>query len=218
MEKSCPKASTLGQRRQYSILQPPHLFLHFMHTIEPYYNWIEKYAASEDPRSPLYGAENSLSQYTNTIYGYYIHPQWDDMNSETLFIKILYADYELNFAVIEFIGEWNDALNNDVMQLKRNIIDPMVEEGIKHFILIGENVFNFHGSDDSYYEEWFEDIEEGWVAALGFQDFVLSEMKNYNLDSYINYGGNLDDIHWRTFTPKRLFALVNSLIQKRLGP
>ena len=189
-----------------------------MHDIEPYYNWIEKYAASEDPRSPLFGAENSLSYYTHAIYGYYIHPQWDDMDSETLFLKILYADYELNFAVIEFIGEWNDALNNDIMQLKRNIIDPMVKEGIKHFILIGENVFNFHGSDDSYYEEWFEDVEEGWVVALGFQDFVLSEMKNYNLDSYINYGGNLNDIHWRTFAPKRLFALVNGLIQKRLGP
>lgn len=189
-----------------------------MHDIEPYYNWIEKYAASEDPRSPLFGAENSLMHYTHAIYGYYIHPQWDNIDSETLFLKILYADYELNFAVIEFIGEWNDALNNDIMQLKRNIIDPMVKEGIKHFILIGENVFNFHGSDDSYYEEWFEDIEEGWVAALGFQDFVLSEMKNYNLDSYINYGGNLNDIHWRTFVPKRLFALVNSLIQKRLGP
>jgi hypothetical protein len=49
-----------------------------MHTIEPFYNWIDQYSASEDPRSPLYGAENSLLEFTNTIYGYYIHPQWDD--------------------------------------------------------------------------------------------------------------------------------------------
>jgi hypothetical protein len=188
-----------------------------MHTIEPFYNWIDKYSASEDPRSPLFGAENSLTYYTNAIYGYYIHPQWDDIDSETLFIKILYAEYELGFAVIEFIGEWNDALHNDIMSLKRNIIDSLVTEGIKYFILIGENVFNFHGSDDSYYEEWFEDVEEGWIAALGFQDFVLSEMQSYNLDYYINYGGSLDDIHWRTLSPKRLFALVNSMIQKRLG-
>ncbi|GHA67542.1 hypothetical protein [Pontibacter akesuensis] len=189
-----------------------------MHTIEPFYNWIDKYSATEDPRSPLFGAENSLSQYTHTIYGYYIHPQWDDIDSETLFLKILYADYDLRFAVIELIGEWNDTLHNDIMQLKRNIIDPLISEGINHFILIGENVFNFHGSDDSYYEEWFEDVEDGWVAALGFQDFVLSEMRNYNIDYYINYGGSLDDIHWRTFTPKRLFELVNSMLQKRLGP
>lgn len=189
-----------------------------MHTIEPFYNWIEKYSANEDPRSPLFGAENSLTHYTNTIYGYYIHPQWDGIDSETLFIKILYADYDQGFTVIEMIGEWNDALHNDIMSLKRNIIDPLIHEGIKHFILVGENVFNFHGSDDSYYEEWFEDVEEGWIAVLGFQDFVLSEMKNYNLDYYINSGGTLEDIHWRTFTPKRLFALVNSMIQKRLGP
>ena len=189
-----------------------------MHTIEPFYNWLDNYSASEDPRSPLYGAENSLMQYTNTIYGYYIHPQWDDMESETLFLKILYADYDLGFVIIEFIGEWNDTLHNDVMHLKRNIIDPLVHEGIQRFIIIGENVFNFHGSDDAYYEEWFEDIEDGWIAALGFQDFVMSEMKNYNLDYYINYGGSLDEIPWRTFTPKRLFALVNGMVQKRLGP
>jgi hypothetical protein len=189
-----------------------------MHDIEPFYNWLELYSATDDPRSPLHGAENSLTHYTNTIYGYYIHPQWDDMDSETLYLKILYADYELGYAVIEFIGEWNDALNNDIMKLKRNIIDPLIQEGVKHFILIGENVFNFHGSEDDYYEEWFEDVEEGWIAAISFRDFVLSEMRGYNLDSYINYGGTLDDLPWRTYTPKRLFSLVNSMIQKRLGP
>src|SRR5690606_3086614 len=83
-----------------------------MHTIEPFYNWIEAYNAAEDDRSPLYGAENSESEYTHTIYGYYIHPQWDDIDSETLFIKILYTDYNDNYAVIELIGEWNDTINN----------------------------------------------------------------------------------------------------------
>ncbi|WP_114781973.1 hypothetical protein [Botryobacter ruber] len=188
-----------------------------MHTIEPYYNWLELYSATEDPRSPLYGAENSLMEFTHNIYGYYIHPQWDDMDSETLFLKILYTDYDLGFTVIEFIGEWNDALNNDIMQLKRNIIDPLVQEGIKHFILIGENVFNFHGSDDSYYEEWFEDVEDGWIAAICFRDFVLEEMKNYSLDYYINSGGEMEELPWRTFKPKRLFQVVNGLLQRRLG-
>ncbi len=190
---------------------------YFMHTIEPFYNWIEAYSASEDPRSPLYGAENNLLEFTNTIYGYYIHPQWDDIESETLFLKILFVDYDLGFAVIEFIGEWNDTLHNDIMQLKRNIIDPMVQEGIQKFILIGENVFNFHGSDDCYYEEWFEDVEDGWIVAINFQDFVLDEMKKFNLDYYINFGGNLEEIHWRTLEPRRLYQLIGSLIQKRLG-
>ena len=188
-----------------------------MHTIEPFYNWIDAYSAAEDPRSPLYGAENNLLQYTNTIYGYYIHPQWDDIESETLFIKILFVDYELGFGIIEFIGEWNDTLHNDIMHLKRNVIDPMVLEGINKYILIGENVFNFHGSDDCYYEEWFEDVEDGWIVAINFQDFVLDEMKKYNLDYYLNFGGNLEEISWRTFEPRKLFALVSNLIQKRIG-
>ena len=188
-----------------------------MHTIEPFYNWIEQYSASEDPRSPLYGAENNLMEYTHTIYGYYIHPQWDDIESETLFLKILFVDYDLGFGIIEFIGEWNDTLHNDIMHLKRNIIDPMVYEGIHRFILIGENVFNFHGSDDSYYEEWFEDVEDGWIAAISFQDFVLEEMKRYNLDYYINFGGSLEQIPWRTLEPRLLFSRVSNLIQKRLG-
>lgn len=188
-----------------------------MHNIEPFYNWIEMYSASEDPRSPLFGAENSLEYFTNSIYGYYIHPQWDDIDSETLYIKILYADYEAGYGIIEFIGEWNDTLHNDIMLLKRNVLDLMVNEGITKFILIGENVFNFHGSDDSYYEEWFEDVEDGWIAAINFREFVLTEMKNYNLDSYINFGGSLDDLNWRTHSPKLLFQIVDRSIQRRLG-
>jgi hypothetical protein len=187
-----------------------------MHTIEPFYNWIDMYSASEDPRSPLYETENDLTYFTHDIYGYYIHPQWDAIGSETLFIKILYADYEEGFVVLEFIGEWNDALHNDIMHLKRNIVDPLVQEGIKYFILVGENVFNFHGSDDSYYEEWLEDVEEGWIAAINFQEFVLREMHNYNLDSYINFGGSLEEVPWRTLNPRLLFRKVDKLIQKRL--
>jgi hypothetical protein len=188
-----------------------------MHTIEPHYAWLEQYQAAEDPRSPLFGAENSLDNYVNTIYGYYIHPQWDGMESDTLFLKILFVDYEEKVGVIEFIGEWNDAIENDVMQLKRQIIDPMVHEGIRKFILIGENVFNFHGSDDSYYEEWFEDVEDGWIAAVNFQEHVEREMRQYNIDSYVNFGGQLDELPWRTYPPKKLVHVVDGLLQRRLG-
>ncbi|MFC7666173.1 hypothetical protein ACFQT0_01035 [Hymenobacter humi] len=160
-----------------------------MHTIEPHYNWIDQYSASEDPRSPLFEAENSLEAYTNTIYGYYIHPQWDSLGSDTLFFKILFADYEDGIAILEFIGEWNDAIENDIMELKRNIVDVLVHEGIRKFILVGENVFNFHGSDDDYYEEWFEDVEEGWIAGVNFQEHVQREMRQYNVDNYVNFGG-----------------------------
>ncbi|UXP31053.1 hypothetical protein N6H18_11900 [Reichenbachiella agarivorans] len=188
-----------------------------MHNIEPFYGWLKYYDSSQDEYSPFHGKEYNYDLYSETIYGYYIDPGWDFIGSETLYIKILYLDYEQGYAVIEFIGEWNDALHNDVMHLKRNIVDELLAAGFTKYILIGENVLNFHGSDDSYYEEWFEDVEDGWVTAIGFRDFVLSEMNLYNIDTYVNSGGNLEIINWRTMKPDIFCQLVDSLIQKRLG-
>src|SRR5688500_14237729 len=106
-----------------------------MQDIEPYYNWRNFYVASEDERSPFFEREYSEFEYTHAIYNYVIHPQWDDIGSPTLFIKILYADYAESFAIIELIGEWNDCINNDIMILKRDIIENMMHEGISKFIL-----------------------------------------------------------------------------------
>jgi hypothetical protein len=188
-----------------------------MQDIEPYYNWDNLYSATKDKRSPFYKAQYNLQQYENTIYGYYIHPLWDFIGSETLYVKILYADYEKQFCIIELMGEWNDTLHNDIMHFKRNVIDLIVSEGIHQFILIGENILNFHGSDDSYYEEWFEDAEDGWVAAVNFREHVTSEWKKFNIDYYINFGGELDHESWRTMTPDKFFQVVNSAITKRLN-
>jgi len=188
-----------------------------MHTLEPYYRWEKYYTSVEDKKSPFYQREYNFMAYTQEIYGYFIHPYWDYIGSETLYIKVLYANYSEGAAIIEMIGEWNDALHNDIMWLKRELIDSMVSHGIRKFILIGENVFNFHGSDDSYYEEWFEDVEDGWIAGLNFQDFVLEEWKNFNLDWYINFGERLDGLNWRTMPPLKLIAQVDSLIMKVLG-
>ena len=188
-----------------------------MHEIEPYHRWLNLYNPAEDENSPFFGKQYNYDLYSDTIYGYYIDPAWDFMGSETLYMKVLYADYLDGMAILEFIGEWNDAINNDIMHLKRNIIDPMVDAGINKFTLIGENVLNFHGSDDSYYEEWFDDVEEGWIVFMNFPDHVKSEQMNYNLDNYINMGGTLDIPNWRTMTPQRLHALVDQLITRRLG-
>ncbi|HXA02565.1 MAG TPA: hypothetical protein VNW99_11295 [Cytophagaceae bacterium] len=187
-----------------------------MHEIEPFYNWDKFYSSSDDERSPFYGVEYNLVHYTNDIYGYYIHPLWDFIGSETLYVKILFADYEKRFAVIELFGEWNDTLHNDIMHLKRNVIDLMVREHINKFILIGENVLNFHGSDDCYYEEWFEDVEDGWIAAVNFREFVFDEWKKYNLDSYINYGGTMEVDDWRTMSPAVFYERISKLILRRL--
>ncbi len=188
-----------------------------MHEIEPHYNWLQYYDASQDDRSPYYEKEYNYDQYSETIYGYYIDPAWDSFGSETLYVKILFADYDQGFAVLEFIGEWNDTLHNDIMFLKRNLIEHLLSEGINKFILIGENIFNFHGSDDLYYEEWFEEVEDGWIAAVNFPDFIKQEFERYKLDVYINMGGTLQIAQWRTLHPIRFFELIKALIQRRLN-
>lgn len=188
-----------------------------MQDIEPYYNWRHLYIASEDERSPFYERAYNEFEYDKQIYNYLIHPQWDDMGSETLFIKILFVNYDAGFAIIELIGEWNDCINNDVMILKRDIIDLMLPEGINKYILIGENVLNFHASDESYYEEWQEDVDDGWIAFLNFRNHVLSEFQRNNIDYYILLGGQINEIGWRTFEPNELFAKINALVMKRLA-
>jgi hypothetical protein len=188
-----------------------------MQDIEPYYSWRHLYISAEDELSPFYGREYSEFEYSNTVYNYYIHPQWDDFGSNTLYIKTLFTDYESGFAILEFIGEWNDAINNDIMLLKRDVIDQMINEGISKFILIGENVLNFHASDDCYYQEWFDDVEDGWIVAVNFRDHVRQEFNKYNIDYYVVFGGELDDLKWRLFQPQQLFDRINGVISHRLA-
>ena len=92
-----------------------------MHTIEPYFNWRHYYTAETDKHSPFYKRQYSEFHFTNAIYDFYIHPQWDDFGSDTLYMKILNVDYERGYAIIELIGEWNDAISNDIMFIKREI-------------------------------------------------------------------------------------------------
>jgi len=187
-----------------------------LHQIEPYHNWQQYYDASEDPQSPFYGKEYNYDLYSENIYGYFIDPAWDFFGSETLYMKVLFANYEEGFIIIELIGEWNDAINNDIMHLKRNVVEHVMHTGINKFILIGENILNFHGSDDSYYEEWFEEVEDGWIVAINFRDFVEEEMARFEIDSYVNFGGHLKVVNWRTMTPTVFFAGVSQLMQRRL--
>ncbi|MFT4678219.1 MAG: hypothetical protein ACI9RU_000423 [Litorivivens sp.] len=191
-----------------------------MHTLEPYYNWRLHYVASEDPRSPFFDREYSEFSYSQALYNHLIHPQWDDFGSSTLFLKVLFADYSDGFCVIELMGEWNDCLHNDIMILKRDIIEPMMSEGICRFILIGENVLNFHQSDDCYYEEWFDEVEDadGWVALVNFRDHVLEEFEAANVDSYFVMGGKINELDWRTHTPRMVYNKIGEHVQRRLGP
>lgn len=189
-----------------------------MHALEPFYRWRDLYIASEDENSPFFEREYSEFEFTNQIYDFMIHPQWDEFGSQTLYMKVLFADYDEGYAIIELIGEWNDAIDNDIMFLKRDILEHMMDYGINRFIIIGENVLNFHASDDSYYEELYSELEDdGWIVFLNFREHVLREFRDQNLDYYIHFGGELDDIHWRKLQPPQLYAVIEKLLSRRLG-
>ncbi len=180
-----------------------------MHDIEPYYNWRHLYMAEEDEQSPFYGREYSEFEYSNLVYNYYIHPQWDEFGSHTLYLKVLFADYDYNYVIIEMIGEWNDAVENDIMQLKRSVIDRITTRGISKFILITENVLNFHSSDPEYYEEWYNDIKDdgGWIAAINMPEQTRYDFHGSKIDRYVRM---LEIPGWRTFNPQHFFQVVDN--------
>ncbi|WP_345949583.1 hypothetical protein ABDD95_22315 [Mucilaginibacter sp. PAMB04274] len=187
-----------------------------MHEIEPYYKWRDDYVAAEDEYSPFYATVYNEFEFDKQIYNYLLHPQWDSFGSNTLYLKVLYADYDRGYVIIEFIGEWNDAINNDIMLLKREIMELMMDNGINKFILIGENILNFHSSDDCYYEEWFQEVEDGWIAGINFREHVIREFKQSNIDYFINFGGGLDELGWRALKPLQVFKRVEEQLMRRL--
>lgn len=188
-----------------------------MQDIEPFYKWREYYLSEEDELSPFYGAEYSEFEFSNTIYNYFIHPQWDEFGSNTLYLKVIFADYLSGFAIIEFIGEWNDSVHNDIMYLKREVIDLFIRNGITKYILIGENILNAHCTDDDYYEEWIDEIEDGWVACINFREHVEDEMISAHIDQYLLMAEPFNAINWRKYQPHSLFQLVESLMKKKIG-
>lgn len=187
-----------------------------MHEIEPHYRWREEYSSNRDKRSPFYGAVYDQFSYTNKIYNYYIHPQWDNIGSETMYVKVTYVEYDQGYAIIELIGEWNDCLHNDIMMLKRNVVDLMLKEDIHKYVILCDNIMNFHASDDAYYEEWYEDVsdEGGWIAFVNVRDHVLEEMSQVRLHFYVNLGESLNDMFWQKKTPEHIVIEVEKIISQ----
>jgi len=186
-----------------------------MQDIEPFYNWRHIYVSEEDERSPFFGRTYSEFEYSQTVYNYYIHPQWDDFGSRTLYLKVLIADYIEKYAVIELIGEWNDAIENDIMELKREVIEKFMDEGIFKFLLIAENVLNFHSGDRDYYEEWFDEVteENGWVVMIDMPQATQHDFKKAKLNRYIEL---IDLPNWRTYKPFHLFKKIDNELMARL--
>jgi len=188
-----------------------------MHDIEPYHKWRRYYIAAEDKQSVFFGAQYSEFTFTNKIYNYFIHPQWDSIGSQTMYAKVLYTDYDDGYAFIELIGEWNGCLHNDVMFLKRKLIDSLVNKNVTKFIILCDNVLEYHGSDDSYYEEWWDDIKDegGWVVLLNTREHILEEMEQLRLQYYININDRFSDFNWRKTNPKHVFLEIEQLLSSQ---
>jgi hypothetical protein len=172
--------------------------------------------SEEDERSPFFNRQYSEFEFTSTVYNYYIHPQWDDFGSRTLYLKVLLADYEEQYVVIELIGEWNDAIENDIMTLKRDVIDEFEHQGITKFILIAENVLNFHSGDRDYYQEWFEEVtdEQGWIVCLNMPEATQYDFKKAKINYYVEL---MQLSNWRTYKPFHLFKLIDTELGKRIS-
>jgi hypothetical protein len=186
-----------------------------MQNIEPFYNWRHLYTAEDDFRSPFHGRIYSEFEFSQTVYNFYIHPQWDEFGSRTLYMKILFTDYEMGYTIIELIGEWNDAIENDIMTIRRDVTDQLYANGIKKFILIAENVLNFHSSDDSYYEEWREQIMDdgGWITVIGMPQQSQYDFKRARLTNYVSL---IDFPQWRTLKPELVFQYIDNWLIKHL--
>ena len=180
-----------------------------MHGIEPFYNWRHLYTAEEDEQSPFFGREYSEFEFSNTVYNYYIHPQWDEFGAKNLYLKMLYADYDYNFVIVEMIGEWNDAIDDDIMTLKRSIIDHLISKGIYKFIFITENVLNYHSGDTDYYEEWYDDIKDegGWMITLNMPTQTQYDFKQAHINRYLKL---MEIEQWRTMQPIHLYQLIDN--------
>jgi hypothetical protein len=187
-----------------------------MQDIEPFYNWRHIYTSEEDERSPFYGRIYSEFEFSQTVYNYYIHPQWDEFGSRTMYLKVLIADYEEKYAVIELIGEWNDAIENDIMTLKRDVIDKLMLQGIYKFILIAENILNFHSSERDYYEEWYENVtdENGWAVILNMPGQSQHDFKKLKLNRYLEL---MELDNWRTYKPFHLFKKIDGFLMSRIN-
>ena len=189
-----------------------------MHTLEPYWRWREKYTAETDELSPFYGREYSELYFSSVIYDHYIHPQWDSIESPTLYVKLLFADYDEGFAIIELMGEWNDLVHNDIMLLKRELIDVLIIEGVNKFILIGENILNIHIDDDEYYNEWFSELEAGgWIVPINFREHVIQEMEENNVLTYFENNELFNELLWRKLEPDKIVDLIEEILVMRLN-
>lgn len=188
-----------------------------MQDIEPFYGWLGHYQNEQDPYSPFHEVEHNEFFYDRSVYNYLAHPLWDHIESESLLIKILYADYDRGFAVIELFGVWNDLFENDFKLLCENCLDILVDNGINKLIFIAENILSIYVDEDDYYQALHENIEDGWLCLIRPREHVREDLLEYHLDQYFFWSEQLDQIQWRKLKPWQLFLRVEEKMSRILG-
>jgi hypothetical protein len=99
--------------------------------------------------------------------------------------------------------------------LKREVLDKLMAEGIIKFILIAENVFNFHSGDKDYYEELYEELsdEDGWAVLVNFHPAAQHDFLLRKLNRYIEL---MEISAWRTYKPEHFFQFIDQKLSQRL--
>jgi len=187
-----------------------------MFDIEPHYGWLHMYDPEKDKHSPFYGVEHNIFEFDRSVYNMPAHPLWEDIDSENLLLKILFADYAEGYAIIELMGEWNDLQFNDFKLMCRNCLELLFDYGINKFILICENVFHVYLESDEYYAAFQEDIGDGWIFLLRGRAEVLAEFEHYGISAYVAWSLQLDALNWRKMKPEDLYAAVQAYYQRLL--
>ncbi|MEO6819225.1 MAG: hypothetical protein ABI266_05565, partial [Ginsengibacter sp.] len=72
-----------------------------------------------------------------------------------------------------------------------------------------------HSSDDSYYEEWYEDVKEngGWIVFMNMPEATQHDFINSRLNNYVEL---INFVQWRTMKPELLFNQIDNLLLRRL--
>jgi hypothetical protein len=62
---------------------------------------------------------------------------------------------------------------------------------INRYIFIGDNIFNFHDSDDCIYQEWIDEVEDNWFVFVTLEESHAKERRKYIVFNFFLY---LDEI------------------------
>ena len=109
---------------------------------------------------------------------------------------------------------WNPE-EKEIVELKREVLEKFMEEGIYKFILIVENVLNFHSDGKDYYEELHEEVtdENGWVVCLNMPEQTQYDFKQAHLNQFIEL---MELDNWRIYRPFHLFKKIDAELMNRL--